>query len=95
MRAERAHFSARIHFLPIAGRSRITGKPMDKTTFDALELAHFVEVAQKLHESKALISVKDDLLIPRVYCAEEIKDWLHATVRSWAADRPGRMIEAG
>jgi len=48
----------------------------------------------KIAEEQGVISKKDDLLIPRFYIVEEIKDWLKETVGSWVADRPNRLIEA-
>jgi radical SAM superfamily enzyme YgiQ (UPF0313 family) len=72
----------------------------DSLDLDALKITVGIRIypftaLAKISREQGVISVKDDLLIPRFYCADEIKDWLHATVRSWAADRPGRMIEAG
>jgi radical SAM superfamily enzyme YgiQ (UPF0313 family) len=38
------------------------------------------------------ISSRDDLLLPRFYVVEELKDWLYETVHQWAKDRPNWMV---
>jgi len=49
----------------------------------------------KIAREEGVISAADDLLFPKFYCAEKIKDWLRETVESWVADRPKCIIEAG
>jgi hypothetical protein len=50
---------------------------------------------KKVAREEGVISAADDLLFPKFYCAEKIKDWLRETVESWVADRPKCIIEAG
>jgi radical SAM superfamily enzyme YgiQ (UPF0313 family) len=50
---------------------------------------------EKIAREEGVIAVGDDLLFPGFYCAEGIRDWLKETVRSWAGDCPGWMIDAG
>ncbi len=52
-------------------------------------------VLAKLAREQAVISTEDELLFPRFFCVEEIKDWLQETVKSWAAGRPKCILEAG
>ncbi len=54
----------------------------------------FTDLA-KLAREQAVISREDELLIPRFFCVEEIKDWLRETVKSWAAGRPKCILQAG
>jgi hypothetical protein len=38
------------------------------------------------------ITSRDDLLLPRFYVVEEIRQWLYETVNQWAKDRPNWMF---
>jgi len=37
---------------------------------------------------EGVISLHDDLLLPRFYMVKGLYDWLHETVRVWMSDRP-------
>ena len=41
---------------------------------------------------EGLISPEDDLLLPKFYIIEDLKDWLCETVRIWMADRHHWML---
>ncbi len=45
------------------------------------------DVARK----EGVISPNDSLLFPRFYVVQGLEDWLHETVKEWAADRPNWM----
>jgi radical SAM superfamily enzyme YgiQ (UPF0313 family) len=72
----------------------------DSLDLDALKITIGIRIypfttLEKIAREEDMIAVGDDLLFPSFYCAEGIRDWLKETVRSWAADRPGWMIETG
>ncbi len=72
----------------------------DSLELDALKITVGIRIypftaLAKLAREQAVISTEDELLFPRFYCAEEIKDWLRETVKSWAAGRPKCILEAG
>jgi radical SAM superfamily enzyme YgiQ (UPF0313 family) len=72
----------------------------DSLDLDALKITIGVRIypftaLAKTAREEGMISAREDLLFPTFYIVEEIKDWLRETARTWVADRPNWMIEAG
>ena len=90
-------------FLLLGGPGETKGSVEESLAFvDSLRLdAVKVTVGIRIYPYTALaqtalregiISPGDDLLFPRFYLTRGIEDWLHETVRVWAAGQPHRVM---